>query len=419
MLTPDTLPELRRAIADAGVDGWLLFDFQGCNPIAAGLLGLEGMVTRRIFVWIPRDGAPSALGHAIEPGPSRTWPAAWPRAMYSSWRELEAAVGGMVKGRRIAMEYSPGDAVPYLDRVPAGVLEMVRAAGAREIVSSGALVTRFVASWTPAHVASHRRAAATIRQIALDAFALAGQRARTAQPIAEHELMAWMLERFARAGLSTDHGPNVSAGANAANPHYEPSAEHPRAIVQGDVLLIDLWARETAEGADETKVGVSADQTKVGVSADQTKVGVWADQTWMATVGPPSARAQEIWRAIRDARNAAIQKVRDDVAAGRPLRGGDVDDVARAVIASRGLGQYFTHRTGHSIDPRSLHGAGPHLDNLETREERLLVPGVGFSIEPGVYVPGEIGMRTEVNAYIEQGRAVITPDEYQRELIVV
>ena len=393
MLSPATLPALQRAIVDAGVDGWLLFDFQGCNPIAGGLLQLEGMVTRRIFVWIPREGVPTALGHAIEPGPWRTWPAAWQRATYSSWRELESAVRGMVEGRRIAMEYSPGDAVPYVDRVPAGVLEMVRAAGAREIVSSGALVSRFVAAWTPAHVASHRRAAATLRLIALEAFALAGQRARGGRPIAEHELMTWMLDRFERAGVSTDHGPNVSAGANAANPHYEPSAERPRLIVEGDVLLIDLWAREPG--------------------------GMWADQTWMATIGEPSARAQEIWRAIRDARDAAIQKVRDDVAAGQLVRGGDVDDAARAVIASRGLGQYFTHRTGHSIDARSLHGAGPHLDNLETRDERLLVPGVGFSIEPGVYVPGEIGMRTEVNVYLEDGRAVITPDEYQRELIVL
>ena len=400
MLTPATLPFLQREIAAAGIDGWLLFDFQGCNPIAGGLLGLHGMVTRRIFVWIPREGVPTALGHAIEPGPWRTWPSAWRHDAYSSWRELEHAVSGMVQGKRIAMEYSAGDAVPYLDRVPAGVLEMVRAAGARDVVSSGALVTRFVASWTAEHVASHRRAAEAIRQIALDALALAGQRARTPRPITEHELMAWMLERFQREGLSTDHGPNVSAGANAANPHHEPSADRPRPIVEGDVLLIDLWARETDP-------------------SDPANVGVWADQTWMATIGAPSPRAQEVWRAIRDARDAAIRVVQEGVADGRSLRGGDVDDASRAVIESRGLGKYFTHRTGHSIDPRSLHGAGPHLDNLETREERLLVPGVGFSIEPGVYVPGEIGMRTEVNAYIEAGRAVITPDHYQHELIVV
>jgi Xaa-Pro aminopeptidase len=393
VLTPDSLPELQRAIADAGVDGWLLFDFQGCNPIAGGLLGLEGMVTRRIFVWLPRDGVPTALGHAIEPGPWRQWPREWRHSTYSSWRELEQAVGAMVQGKRIAMEYSAGDAVPYLDRVPAGVLEMVRAAGAREVVSSGELVSRFVARWTPAHIASHRRTAETLRRIALDAFALAGSRARGAEPMAEHELMAWMLERFDDAGISTDHGPNVSVGENAANPHYEPSAARPRRIVEGDVLLIDLWAREPG--------------------------GMWADQTWMATVGPPTERAQEVWRAIRDARDAAIATVRDQVSSGSELRGGDVDDAARAVIDARGLGRYFVHRTGHSIDARSLHGAGPHLDNLETREERLIVSGVGFSIEPGVYVPGEIGMRTEVNAYIDGGRAVITPDEYQRDLIVI
>ncbi len=185
----------------------------------------------------------------------------------------------------------------------------------------------------------------------------------------------------------------VSAGANAANPHYEPSADRPRPIVRGDVLLIDLWARE----------------------AD----GIYADQTWMATLGAPNSRTLEVWDAVHDARDAAIALVKSEVAARRPLRGGDVDDAARAVISSRGLGEYFTHRTGHSIDPRSLHGSGPNLDNLETREERLLVPGVGFSIEPGVYIPGEIGMRSEVNVYLEPGRAVITPREIQRELIVV
>ena len=394
MLTPTTLPALQRSLRDAALDGWLLFDFQGCNPIAASLLGLEGMVSRRIFVWIPASGVPSALGHAIEPGPWRNWPAEWSHATYSSWRTLEQAVGVMVANRRVAMEYSAGDAVPYLDRVPAGVVEMVRAAGVREIVSSGELVTRFVAVWSAAGTASHQRAAETIRRIAHEAFRMAGDRARTAQPIAEHELMSWMLEQFAAAGLEApDHGPNVSAGANAANPHYEPSAGRPRPIVVGDVLLIDLWAREPG--------------------------GIYADQTWMASIGAPSARARAVWSAVRDARDAAIAMVTRSVAAGQSIHGGDADDAARAVIVERGFGEYFTHRTGHSIDPRSLHGAGPHLDNLETREERLLVSGVGFSIEPGVYIAGEIGMRSEVNAYLEPGRVVITPGEYQHELIVV
>ena len=393
MLTTDSLPALQQALADADLDGWLLFDFQGTNPIAMGMLGLEGFISRRIFVWIPRSGPPHGLGHAIEPGPWHAWPEGWGKSTYSSWKTLESSVSAMVTGKRIAMEYSAGDAVPYLDRVPAGVLEMVRAAGATSITSSGELVTRFHASWNASHIASHVRAAEIIATIAQAAFLIAGERSRTARPIAEHELMLWIRERFARAGLSTDHGPNVSAGANAASPHYEPSADNPRPICDGELLLIDLWAKE----------------------AD----GMYADQTWIATLGPPSARAQEVWAAVRDARDAAIDLVQQASLAGRLLRGGDVDDAARAVIVARGLGEYFTHRTGHSIDPRSLHGSGPHLDNLETREERLLLPGVGFSIEPGVYVPGEIGMRSEVNVYLEPGKAVVTPKVYQRDLIVV
>jgi Xaa-Pro dipeptidase len=392
MLTPDALPALQRALSDAKLDGWLLYDFHGINPIATGLLSLEGMVSRRIFVWIPREGPPRALGHAIENGPWRLWPAEWPRGSYSSWRQLEAAVSEMVHGKRIAMEYSPGDAVPYLDRVPAGVLEMVHVAGATEVVSSGELVTQFYAVWTAEHLASHLRSAEIISTIARDAFTTAGERSRTKQPIAEHELVQWILERFARAGVSTDHGPSVCAGANAANPHYEASADRAVPIRDGEVLLIDLWATEPG--------------------------GIYADQTWMATLGAPSARAQEIWSVVRDARDAAIELVQRSAAGGEMLRGADVDDAARNVIVARGYGDRFIHRTGHSIDSRELHGSGPHLDNLETREERVLIPGVGFSIEPGVYIPGEIGMRSEVNAFLQPDRAIITPAEYQRELIV-
>jgi Xaa-Pro dipeptidase len=393
MLTPETLPAIQRTLAEADLDGWLLFDFQGINPIVGGMLALKGLISRRIFIWVPREGVPHALGHAIEPGPWQTWPATWTKSTYSSWRSLESSVADMVRGKRIAMEYSAGDAVPYLDRIPAGVLEMVRAAGATSIASSGELVTQFYATWSPANITSHVRAAEVIATIAHAAFLIAGEKSRTKKPITEYELMTWIQERFARAGLFTDHGPNVSVGANAANPHYEPTADNPQPILDGNVLLIDLWAHE--------------------------KDGVWADQTWMATLGAPSARAHEIWTAIRDARDAAIKLVQTEVAAGRPLRGGDVDDAARKVITDRGFGEYFTHRTGHSIDPRSLHGSGPHLDNLETREVRLLIPGVGFSIEPGVYISGEIGMRTEVNVYLEPGKAVVTPRQVQKDLIVV
>lgn len=393
MLNLETLPAIQAALDELQLDGWLLFDFHGLNPVASGVLGLEGMLTRRVFALVPRTGTPIAISHAIEQAPWRKWPSEWRRERYSSWRTLEAHLGRLLKGKKVAMEYSPGDAVPYLDRVPAGVLELVQSAGA-QVVSSGELVTRFYATWNAAHIESHRRAAAAIAQVARDAITVAGKRARGGAPVAEHELQRWIMDRFAELKLFTDHGPIVAAGPNAANPHYQPSASAPRQIQRGEILLIDLWARE------------------------QTDSGVYADQTWMASLGAPSERAQEIWAAVRDARDAAIALVRERVAAQTPLRGGEVDDAARRVIESRGFGEYFTHRTGHSIDPRDLHGSGPHIDNLETREERLLVPGVAFSIEPGIYVSGEIGMRSEVNMYLVPGRAMVTPDNVQRDLII-
>ena len=392
MLTPETLPRFQAALRDAGLDGWLLFDFRGTNPIAAGLIGLEGMVTRRVFAWVPSEGAPVAITHAIEQAQWKDWPAAWGREVYSSWRALDTHVASLVRGKRVAMEYSPGDAVPYVDRVPAGVVDLVRAAGA-EVVTSGELISRLYAVWTPEHLASHRRAAESIAAIARDAFAYAGERVRAGDVVHEHDVQARIQDAFARAGLASDHGPNVSAGANAANPHYEPSPAHPRRIADGELLLIDLWAREP--GAP------------------------YADQTWMASVGAPDDRAVAVWTAVRDARDAAIALLTERLGAGVPVRGGEADDAARAVIEARGYGRYFTHRTGHSIDARELHGSGPHLDNLETREERLLIPGVGFSIEPGVYIAGEIGVRSEVNAYVGDGELVVTPREYQRELIVI
>lgn len=392
MLTPTTLTTFQREIADAGVDGWLLYDFRGTNPVAGELLGVGGHVTRRFFVWVPVAGVPVAITHAIEQGVWSEWPAAWGKERYSSWTSLEAAVRRLVNGRRVAMEYSPGDAVPYLDRIPAGVIELVRASGAT-VVSSGNLVSRFHATWSPGQLASHRRAAEVIAGIAQDALRFAGEQARGGRATTEHDLQGRIMAAFARAGLETDHPPNVSVGANAANPHYEPSVEHVQPLTPGNLLLIDLWAREPG--------------------------GVFADQTWMAALGPPGDRALELWDAVREARDAALALLRDRAATRTPVRGADVDDVARQVIVSRGYGPYFTHRTGHSIDPRDLHGSGPNLDNLETRDERLLVPGVGFSVEPGIYIPGEIGVRSEVNAFFADGELVVTPKEYQHELLVV
>jgi len=320
MLTPETLPAVQKALADAGVDGWLLYDFRGTNPIAAGLLRLEGMTSRRAFAYVPTRGTPVALTHAIEQGPWRRWPSTWSREVYSSWRSLEEFLARHIAGKKVAMEYSAGDAVPYLDRVPAGVIDMVRAAGAT-VESSGELVTRFYAVWDADHIATHVRAAEVIADIAREALALAGERARGAEPLAEHEVKAWILDRFRRAGLTTDHGPNVSAAENAANPHYEPTTEAARVIRPGDIVLIDLWAKEG-------------------------ETGVYADQTWMASIGKPSDEASEIWKAVRDARDAAIDLVRSRAKANSPVRGADVDDAAEHHVVRADL----VHRADLAIE---------------------------------------------------------------------
>ncbi|MFL5603622.1 MAG: M24 family metallopeptidase [Gemmatimonadaceae bacterium] len=392
MLQPRSLPALRSALEKAGVDGWLLYDFHGLNPVAVGMLELPGMTTRRFFVYIPRDGEPVAITHAIEQGPWADWPKGWRREQYSSWRQLESLIADLVKGKRVAMEYSPGDAVPYLDRVPAGVIEMVRTAGAT-VVTSADLVSAFYAVWTDEQRASHERAARAVATLGQEAIRLAGSRADSAAPLTEHALQSWIKEKFEAGGLETDHGPIVAIGPNAANPHYEPTASNSATINRGDILLVDLWARE--------------------------KNGVYADQTWMGSLGTPSDRDTRIWLAVRDGRDAAISLLSERVSRHAPVRGGEVDDAAREVITTRGFGERFIHRTGHSIDPRDLHGSGPHIDNLETREERTLIPGVGFSIEPGIYFPGEVGMRSEVNGFIGSDRLLITPSDYQKDLLVV
>jgi len=392
MLTPETLPELQRALAAANIDGWLLFDFQGVNPIASGALALEGFVTRRVFAWIPREGVPVAVTHDIEQGPWHRWPKQWKRERYSSWKVLERTLGSIVKGKRVAMEYSPGDAVPYLDRVPGGVLEMVRAAGA-EIVSSGTLVSRFYAMWTDVQLASHKRAARVVAATARAAFEEAGKRSRANDPISEYELQQWIVKRFSDAALEFEHDPIVAVNEHAANPHYEPSKDNPRPIRRGDLLLIDLWAREHE--------------------------GIYADQTWMGSIGEPTPRMVEVWTAVRDARDAAIALLREKIPAGATVRGAEVDDAARNVLTARGFGDQFVHRTGHSIDSRQLHGSGPQIDNFESREIRELIPGLGFSIEPGAYLSGELGVRAEVNAFIAPGEVIITPEDYQHDLIVV
>jgi Xaa-Pro dipeptidase len=382
------LRDLRGALHEAGVDGWLLFDFHGLNPVAGRVLGLTGMNTRRLFVLLPRDGEPVAVAHKIELQGLENFPG---RVMpYARWSELHSALASLVSGRRLAMEISPDDAVPYLDRVPYGVVELLQRLGAT-VVPSGSLVSRFAARWSSAEADDHRAAAEILATVAREALARAAKQG--GQGLTESQLQSQVVEAVKGRGLVFDTLPIVGFGANSAKPHYEPHPGNDRTLQTGEVILLDLWA-------------------------GRSRNTVFADQTWMGFAGArvPDQVAR-VWKTVRDARDAATGVVRRAAAGQRAIAGYEVDQAARAVVEGAGFGDAFVHRTGHSID-RDLHGSGPHMDDYETHDERLLVPGVGFSVEPGIYLAGEFGMRSEVNMFLGDGGPEVTPREPQVELIV-
>ena len=384
-------PALRDLLGKIGADGWLLYDFHGINPSATRVLGINGMGTRRFFVLLPREGKPIAVAHRIELASFEGFPG--DVRPYAAWSELHERLRTLVAGKTVAMEVSPADAVPYLDRVPHGVIQLIESFGAK-VVSSGTLITRFAARWSASELAGHRRAAEAIAAIAQDTLRWAGQELARGAEVRETAMQARVLEAFTRASLVTDHGPIVGFQENAANPHYEPKAGSDRRLATGDVLLLDLWA---------------------GVSAHT----VFADQTWMAFAGrEPNAEVRGVWDVVRGARDAAVALLKERWQKKLPVTGAALDDAARGVIRAAGYGDYFVHRTGHSID-RDLHGSGPHLDNFETADERTLIPGVGFSVEPGIYLTGRFGVRSEINVYLGESGPEVTPKTPQRELLLV
>lgn len=393
MLQPDALPRLHAALdaASEKVDGWLLFDFRGINPIMAAVVGDEIVGSRRAYVFIPRGRDAVALVHAVDAELWRAWPSVWRRVVWVRREELVRELGALVGGKVVAMEYSPGGAVPYGDYVPAGTLELVRAAGASP-VSSAELVSRYCSVWSADDLAGHLRAAGILSEIAQASIRRIGERARAGDPVDEHEVTRWVLEAFDRAGLVTESPPSVSYGEHAARVHYEAPAEGSSPIVPGQLLLLDLWAREPGR--------------------------IYADQTWMAAIGTPSARAAELWNVVRGARDAALDLLRRRLEAGQPVAGAEADRASRSVIEAAGYGDRIVCRTGHSIDRVGLHGFGPTIDDTESFDSRLIVPGVGFSVEPGIYFPGEVGLRTEVNAHARADGLDVTPGDYQRDLIV-
>jgi Xaa-Pro aminopeptidase len=312
---------------------------------------------------------------------------------YAAWRELHAGLRALVAGKTLALEVSTNDNVPYVDRVPHGVVQLLESLGAR-IVSSGALVTRFAARWTPAELEGHRRAAEALAGIAQDAIRWAGAETARGVEVRETVVQRRVLGGFERASLVTDHPPIVGFQENTANPHYEPREGSDRRLAAGQVILLDLWAGP-ALGS------------------------VFADQTWVGFSGrAPDAEVQRVWSAVRGAREAAVALLRARWTALRPVTGAELDDAARGVIRDAGYAAHFPHRTGHSID-RDLHGSGPHLDNYETADDRILVAGVGFSVEPGVYLEGRFGLRSEINVFLGETGPEVTPQTPQRELLLV
>ncbi len=392
VLTPEVLARVRAELKRLRLDGWLLFDFHGLNPVATRVLGIGGLATRRLFVLLPAEGAPVALAHRIEhhrvdgfPGEVR---------QYAAWRELESGLQALVAGKRVAMEYSAGDKVPYLDRVPAGVLELVRASGATAVVSSSDLVSAVAARWSPAELADHRKAAEILREIALGAFRQVRGWYAAGESCTEQRLQRWVLEQFEGHGLVTSDPPIVAVDANAANPHYETASGPETPIGPDQVLLLDLWAGTSREA-------------------------VFADQTWMAWTGrTPPAEVETVWRTVQGARDRAVAVLRERWTAGGPVTGADLDDAARGVVVAAGYGEHFVHRTGHSID-RDLHGSGPHLDNYETSDNRALVPGIGFSVEPGIYLAGRFGVRSEINVAMHEDGPEVTPVQPQTALALL
>jgi Xaa-Pro aminopeptidase len=387
LTTRDGVKRVQAALRERDLDGWLLYEFRGQNWISAELLG-TGWTTRRSFVVVPTDGEPVALVHAIESAAWRHWP--WERRSYAGWKEMEDAVSELVGGGgRYAVEFSPGAAVPTVDLVPGGTLELLRKAGV-EPVSSGDLVSLFFSVWSERQLMEHRETADKIAAIARGSFEEAAEAIRADRPHSEGSLTRWILKAMERDGIVVDADTHVAVDAGAADPHYAPDGEG-ETIEAGKVLLVDLWGRPHEKA-------------------------VFADQTWMGYMGPTAPdEVVRVWEIVRDARDAGVALLRERAESGEIVRGYEVDARCRAHIADAGHGDHFIHRTGHSMD-RKLHGSGPNLDDLETRDDRILVPGVGFSIEPGVYLPGEFGVRSEINVHFGENGPEVTPVEIQQDL---
>jgi Xaa-Pro dipeptidase len=383
------LSEIQSALRDIKLDAWLFYDHHHRDPIAGRILGLDphAHITRRWYYVIPAHGEPHKLVHRIEQARLDSLPGG--KTQYSSWQELQGGLEAMLAPyRRIAMQYSPRNAIMYVSMVDAGTVELLREMG-KSIVSSADLVSQFEAVLSEEQIASHYEAQRALDEILAEGFRAIDRRLKSG--ITEYEMMTWFQQAIDRAGMVTENGPNVSINENSSDSHYEPTAGRSRRIQNGDFLLIDIWARTNRAGT------------------------CWYDITWTGVVGrEPSEREKQVFEAVKNARDAAIRVVQEAFADKKPLAGWQADDASRGVIREAGFEPYFTHRTGHNIGTE-LHGSGAHLDNLETHDERRILPFTCFSVEPGIYLP-EFGIRSEVNMMTSRDKAEVT-GRIQQELV--
>jgi Xaa-Pro dipeptidase len=385
------LKAIQSALHERNIDAWLFYDHHHRDPIAYKVLGLPEhlMVTRRWFYIIPREGEPTKLVHRIEAGHLDSLPGS--KREYSSWRELWDNLQAMlVRHRTVAMQYSPNNLIPYIGLVDAGTVELVRSFG-KEIVSSGDLVARFEAAWSDEQIASHFAARDAIDAIVPECFKEIGRRVRNGGTT-EYEIQQWLAEAFRREDLITEDLPVVAVNAHSGDPHYGPTPETSSAIKDGDFVLLDIWAKKKTPNA------------------------VYYDITWTGVLGAPSEKHVEIFNIVSGARDAGVKKVVEAFAGKRRIAGWEVDQATREHINTAGYAQYFTHRTGHSIGV-NVHGNGANMDNLETKDDREIIPNTCFSIEPGIYLP-EFGVRSEVNVLTRNGAAEVT-GKIQNELVII
>jgi Xaa-Pro aminopeptidase len=386
------LSAIQAALRERNIDGWLFYDHHHRDPIAYRVLGLPQnlMVTRRWFYLIPAEGEPIKLVHKIEAGHLDSLPGS--KMQYAGWQELFENIKVMLKNYRdIAMQYSPNNLVFTISLVDGGTLDLIRGLG-KNVVSSGDLVAQFESTLTGEQIKSHFAARDSIDAITAAAFQEIGTRVRN-DGTTEHKIQQWILEAFGRENLVTDDPPVVAVNGNSGNPHYGPNSETSSPIRNGDFVLLDIWGKKNTPGA------------------------MYYDITWTGFIGQaPSTKMQEVFSVVRDARDVGVKTVIDAITAGRAIAGWEVDRATRNHIKNAGYGDYFIHRTGHSI-ASDIHANGANMDDLEIHDERRILPNSCFSIEPGVYLP-EFGVRSEVNVLVRPNAAEVT-GKIQRELVII